>query len=473
MRTPLAVGVIWALTFWVLSLSLPPAFWSASLLRSVGSQVSRTPFELDLSIAILVVYIVGVVLEALGKLILGIFRFGLGVTLVASILAIVAITVRFLWYLPLTAMFLVAGYAFLLHRRGDGRPYKQVLHDILLEAWARIATPFHSYALEIARSFVPDYRMFKELAKFELEEYFAKNPDFLKNAVNDLDDLMLKRALEMVGVTLADVAGHVAEASRTTVFAAPSIVDLWSATIANEAFRDAMKAALYSVLERSAAVRQVFAESCLDTEGLNDALRGSIREAETRFRVDQSDLFADFDRLKAEGEFRSGVAVPVAALVGACAYTWQRHLDGGHGRVIFWALVASAVIGVVLDQRGALKTRKARQLLYSCIRQELVKILRTKRFGKPILVKRLLPFGVDASNYNALLEGVALSSSDQSSDRSPFAKRIAWRKYLGDVIRWAESRVDPLPWTPPASQGDGTTVPTQPSPTRRGDESKL
>src|SRR4051794_24369942 len=105
MRTPLAVGVMWTLTAWVAFYLLPKNVFDGRQVQPLVETANKLPAELRVSIALLLIYTMGVFLEAFG-------RFLYTSLVVATVGGVVALICYELKYSGLFALLLLGLLAF-------------------------------------------------------------------------------------------------------------------------------------------------------------------------------------------------------------------------------------------------------------------------------------------------------------------------------------------------------------------------
>src|SRR5262249_35919692 len=142
---------------------------------------------------------------------------------------------------------------------------------------------------------------------------------------------------------------------------------------------------------RSRNAREAFTR-VLDLSAHRDALRRQLEQADHQLRSTRPELYAEYDRVRAEGEFRTGVALPLAALIAVAAYKWHLEFNIRSETTVFYTVVGvPAFVWIVIGRAGKEQTNNAKRMLYAAIREKTVILTQQAKVGETIFVYKPLP----------------------------------------------------------------------------------
>ncbi|MEV4139371.1 hypothetical protein AB0J72_45325 [Dactylosporangium sp. NPDC049742] len=418
-RTPLVVGVLWSLAAWVASALLPEKVWQREAIQTAGRQIGKLPVELVISIIILLIYLLGVLLQSIGAAVRTVLSFvaTLGIPLFV-VFVVAQFAFKFLIACILFLVILCLAQAWLRYRRVRPESYQVALEDTvtagLLYAHSVVLQLIH--AVRFATE--SDRQLFDELVDSEFESYFGENSDFLSRTVNEIEQGLLYQGAISVGLTLEEVHA-VSNAEDRGDFRVKSLADLWMLRRRRENSDSDVRRALLRKLETSQVARAAFVRSVLEFDELRVRLRRRLNRAERRLRENQPEQYLEYDRLKAEGEFRSGVAVPLMVLLAALAYRWHLEFDAKDSPdVLWWLIVGAFAAGTIMIYAGDAQARKARMILYDSVRTGVIELQNDERFGQHVFVFKPTPKIERRALIKSVLSGWARAIGDRISGRS-------------------------------------------------------
>jgi len=140
-------------------------------------------------------------------------------------------------------------------------------------------------------------------------------------------------------------------------------------------------------LRESSEARRSFAVSVFNYPEFVKRFRKKLQEADVDLRAEKPELFPEWDRLMAEGEFRRGVSIPLIGVLLSLGILIIRIVDKTPPNIAV-AIVCCApfVVGGVLHRAGTHRVKDANRVLYSCIRQGRIMMTRDKIFGEELFV---------------------------------------------------------------------------------------
>jgi hypothetical protein len=141
-------------------------------------------------------------------------------------------------------------------------------------------------------------------------------------------------------------------------------------------------------------------------------MRTRVERAHVQLRAQHEGVYNEYDRLRAEGEFRTAIAVPFVALLSSISYLLidELHVSGDR-RSVFYVVVG--VTGLFMLAAGGGKKSEAASLLYASVRQQLVVNADARSYGIEYFPVKfhgvdvdLEPLGLAAGSARRLLERV-------------------------------------------------------------------
>lgn len=150
---------------------------------------------------------------------------------------------------------------------------------------------------------------------------------------------------------------------------------------------DLARTVMLDELSRNPVARAAFAATVYDMEALKKNLQTRLNEAEVDLRAKSVDLFQEYDRLCAEGEFRRGISLPaLAILAGLGALLFELFSVRLTTAWLVTLFAAAAIIASVLHSAGSRKLKEANRLLYSCVKRTIASVSERKLFGLAMFV---------------------------------------------------------------------------------------
>ncbi|MCX5064663.1 hypothetical protein OOJ91_02110 [Micromonospora lupini] len=389
-RTPLAIGSIWSIAAWVGCSLAPKEVWQQEIFSTAADQISKVPPEALIGIAALLIYLVGVFLQSMGE---AISRFSIplifaGVGIVITLVLASAIFRLAVVLLPTGVVTLLAVAALRHHRLRSGT-YWATVEDTLSSAWSNLLVYVEEHWIRYRTARATSDSLFNELCAESLEDYYVSNPSFLEDRVNELTHSSLHQAALGASLTLeeAHAEGMQDEELPSRV---KTLADLRLHLQDVEKYDESVRKALIKKLKRERQARAGLSQ-VLELNSYHDWLRRRLNRADHDLRS-KAELYMEYDRIRAEGEFRKGISLPLGALAAILCYKWHLTFNASGPKILLWGLLASAiVVWLVVHAAGASQADKATRLLYAAVRDRTVAMTQETPFGEPIFVFQPLP----------------------------------------------------------------------------------
>jgi hypothetical protein len=389
-RTPLAVGILWGIVAWVACSLMPKEVWQSDAFSTLGSQAAKVPTEAAVGLVALLAYLLGVFMQSVGQALTRLVRpailVGLGILLFFLLVRVLA-GLAFVVFI-LSALCLLA-VAALRHHRLQSKGYWRTFEDTLTDTgqkifiymereWRKYRAGGQAYRSEL-----------EEITNESLEEYYASHQGFLDDRVEELTHSSLHQAALSVGVTLEEAY---AEGEREVLPPElKSLADVRLHLADSEVYDENIRRALRKKLGRDREARNALAQ-VLDLSGYRDWLRRRLDQADHELRSSKPELYLEYDRIRAEGQFRSGVAFPLAALIAVLSYKWHLSFNANNSMYPLAGLLAGALaVWLVVDSAGTSHENNARFMLYAAVRNKTIELPQAEPFGELIFVVTPLP----------------------------------------------------------------------------------
>jgi hypothetical protein len=389
-RTPFSVGLLWSGTLWLIFFLVPEQDWRNSHIEPVVEPLQALPDQLLLVFGIFLIYLLGVLLEMLSRIFWGLCMIALVLLSIALVFAAfrsVGAALSLIFVILIAFAIYVALAASRMRRKLLDEPYWKVLEDTTLQSIESIGGRIAAFFRQVREIAEPDYGNFQELLKTDLESAFGENPGILDNALKVMTSDTLSKAAEAVYLSNREVYPFATEEQKPRIVRADDISLLSFYIRRDDSIAKVARAAIAQKLKEDSAARVEFAAAVFNLKAQRDRLRARMEQAEVVLRVNYKDLHNEIDRVRSEGEFRKGVAWPLTAFSIAAVLTIYDFLGlrvtVGAGLML---VVAAVGAGVMIHAAGAERTRRASQLLYACLLQNLVGVTREKLYGDELFI---------------------------------------------------------------------------------------
>lgn len=358
LRTPLAIGYLWLTVAWI------NAWWfekhtqkntllSRAMLDFGFHRLSPTLVVIILSF---VAYLIGIFFQIIDNIIVTLLIFVTSLFVPFIILLIFSLAQPYLLLSLLVFVLLLVGFA--LHK---GHRYHTDAGNEITQ-WLMNALVLLGQSSFVAKRIVfrvwsPASAVREGLAIASIGKILDGNPEVAYRFSRTLDSMLLRFACNEVGLRsdgekIYGVDGRTIELSKA---ASRSWVNSDCERILRHYLLSRMLA------DRSAAMSAIF--RVMKKPRIHGLVKGAVNVAQTRIRADERVIFEDSDRLRTEGEFRRGVAVPMAAILASIGVYYT-------ARPI---LIAAAALPTVLVYiSGISKEEQAAAMIIDCITAGLV-----------------------------------------------------------------------------------------------------
>ncbi|MEU4424830.1 hypothetical protein AB0F81_29780 [Actinoplanes sp. NPDC024001] len=393
-RTPFTVGVLWALAGWIACQLLPASVWQNDEIKAISKQLSAVPTEFLIGIILTIVYMIGVFLEILGRTFRRLVFFGLiAAILIFGIYSVSVITQLLSRIIPLLFLILIVVACAALARKWRSAPdvsYRDALNDTFTGLAEALERRFTGWKRDAQQALETDGEILDDLVRLDLQKFFRSHDAFLSEAVEQLDSGQTYAAAKACGVTVDDVRRQAGSDSDVVPPRIKTIDDLrlyrWRDV--HVAPSD-LKQILSERLAEDTECRVAFADAVLDYSNLRRILRRRMETADIAFRAGAPELYLEYDRIKAEGEFRKAVGTPLAAVLALAAYKWHLVFNAQNELVVFWWMCGAAVaVAVFVTIAGTEREVKARRLLHAAVADEVFPLKRDDYLSTDVFVFR-------------------------------------------------------------------------------------
>jgi len=385
LRTPAAAGVLWVLAAVLASRLLPAELLTEleELVRAVQEAFAPLPAVVVGPLAGLGVYLLGVVMTLIGSAIIRLLNAAFTPEVYAALFFVAF--VRFAWQIPafilVVSVVFLAFSAFLIWRH-EGK--RQSYLDVLDALWRELVVErapglaLRAWTALIA-SLRPDREQIAYFVEQDAQRQIDASPKLLESLIERLPARQLPRALRTVDVSFQDVKAEHPEATEG-ISNWDELTDHLTQqrygreqSIAGDLRNMLLAATLDDERRRQRFVRRFTYPSALHEETI-----GRLEQTDIRLKVEQPALYDQYDRLRAEGEFREGVALPVTAVILAFVVLVSREIEWLGERIWVAPLIALVVLLLfILAARS--KTAAASRMLYGAVRQAIIEHRETRQ----------------------------------------------------------------------------------------------
>lgn len=377
-RLPLAVGAIWVIAGCLLFRYLPGELRHGELAREVEQTVKALPNAVVVGVGVFAVYLVGIVLTEIGQMV---ERIVVGAWNIVPILGVglvsFVVVLAFLRHV-IIATVLIAFLAWLKWRTLSGVRYfdylSQVLTRVLLSVFRFVSEAWQD--LKVAWD--PSRAQVEYMVGEEANRALATSADIRSRLLGRLPAGLLLDAIRATNLQDADFQRKLKVLQPT--FEQLPLKQAVRRLRTSPEIADVVRAAIEEKIAGNDQARQNFVAKMVNTSRLRADVQNRVERAHVQLRAQHEGVYNEYDRLRAEGEFRTAIAVPFVALLATISYLLIHELQiTGDGRSVFY--IAAGVTGMLMFAAGKGKKSEAAHLLYSTVRQQLVVNADTRTYG--------------------------------------------------------------------------------------------
>ena len=376
-RTPFASGALWAFALLLAAQLLPREIRAdlARLLTNIDHYTERYQAVLLIPTASIAVYLLGVAASVLTNSVLKIlgtvnwFTLGfLAVFACSWIVLLWASRLRVLWLVLLLVVVVLAAVYISRNKSGD-RSHRvgEFIHDLLrflAEETPRLA---HRLLNELSAAWNPSREQINQLMEEDLARQVTGSSTFRTELIARIPYRDIAQVLDRLGARLPD------ELQRPDFI--PKSATSWSeidtdiakgkrwVIFNNRELSDWIRDRLRVEFETNDEAARSFVTGYTRTkEHRQDAAR-RLQAAQVRLKIDQPGLWNEWDRLQAERDFRSAVALPVSFICACATMLIGRYFEWG--TLAFFHQLASKLARLVFSLYNDRTTTKELENLRS------------------------------------------------------------------------------------------------------------
>lgn len=386
LRTPVAVGSLWTLASllaWQLWLADQPDK-TTQVKAAVQGTILLIPPVAQASIACLGIYLLGIIMTYVGKVL---SRAGLVLLAAAAIalflyFAIAELLMALTWASFLAVLVLSLVVFVEWRTSGKTQPYHELLAERLSQG-AALARPLIveagrrlTDALETGLTLVSPVReQINHFTQEQANRQVEASATLLKDLVRRVPRDNLLAAVMLLDIPVADVASKAG--CDTTMQNWRDLRGCFSEDPQDQGERSRsrldshLRDAIYAATRDNQDKQRLFVRRFTNASAYQQDVASRLDQANVKLKADRPALYDEYDRLRAEGEFRSGVALPVAAVIALAAMIVAPSMTWIAERLWLVAFPA-ALLFLLLQVAGRSKSAEASRLLYSSIRHELI-----------------------------------------------------------------------------------------------------
>jgi len=397
----MAAGSVWALVGALLFRYLPDRVEHGELARSIEAAVVATPVPLVVGIGLFGAYLLGIVLTQLGQILLRVVN-GL-----ANLMPIAVVVFIILWFLASFLRLLLVAIAALAvlswHESKNSGGVKYV--DLLSLAFTRLCLSCLRFCSDrwqqLKMAWDPSREQIALMVKEESARTLASSDSVRSSLIGRIPQGLLFDAVRATNL-------QEAEFQRVLAVQAPALTSVPLARAVRKIKRmpeveAIIRAALDAKVATHSEARHALISAVVNTTRLQADVRNRVDRAHVELRANHEAVYNEYDRLRAEGEFRTGIALPLTALTFALGYLVVDELGVSPDNDV-WVYVVAAVAGLAMLTAGNGKKSEAANLLYSSVRQQLVLTTDTRTYGLEFFPIKHAGVEIDLENFRPLID---------------------------------------------------------------------
>jgi hypothetical protein len=374
----LAVGAIWVLAGALLYRFLPVELRHGELVKEVQQAVKVLPNAVVIGVCVFAVYLLGIVLTEVGRMTEQIV---IGMWNIVPILAVVVVsfvlTLAFLRHV-IIATVLIAFLAWLKWRTLSGVQYLDYLSQVLTRGLLSVVRFTSDSWQDLQNAWDPSRAQVDYMVKEETNRILATSAEIRSRLLSRLPVRLLPDAIRATNLQDADFQREL-RSMQPPIQQLP-LKQAVRRLKSSPEIADVVRVAIDAKIAGNDQARQNFIAKVVNTTRLRTDVRNRVERAHVQLRAQHEGVYNEYDRLRAEGEFRTAIAVPFVALLSTISYLLIHELQiTGDSRYLFY--VAVGVTGLFMLAAGDGKKSEAANLLYSSVRQQLVVNADTRTYG--------------------------------------------------------------------------------------------
>jgi hypothetical protein len=358
LRTPLAIGYLWLAVAWVNSSRFeryvrknPPL---TQAIRDLNlNHLSPTIVVLSISFG---AYLIGMFFQILGDILVAatiISAIVISLFSVAIAVLILALLTGF-YMLLLIMLAAIALLSFgLWSAKKHGTDVGNEIAQLLINATVIVLLFNYAVRKFALKVWSPATAARNGLESRSAVDLLDMHPETVHKFCRTLSSVSLRSACIEAGL-YTDSASLYETSDGNSIKLSEAAARSWVDPESDRILRDYLRAQLLT--DRPAAASVIL--RVVQASRIRNLVRGAVADAETRIRAQQRVMFEDSDRLRAEGEFRRGVAIPLAAMLSTiCSFYTSLP-----------ALIALAAAPMILLYASGLKKEQdSAAIIVSCI----------------------------------------------------------------------------------------------------------
>lgn len=387
LRTPLAVGYLWFSVVWVVSPSLPSNLFDSALHERIAIlSVTAGPAG-QLAVLSFAAYLLGVLLEVVNRLVVTVVTAILKVILNLTSIAIAIFIFGLAIYLPIQLALLFVHFYYV------ALPVLIVLLALFWTAHMRLSAD--SPIVWRFEQFLIFMRELPERLIMRTERTTKTLNTWARPGGHVVEQFLSTRMSNVEPVEIGTYFAHLKNVSPSVVRYLARILKespgvhrlgrtvrdldaLMKRTHTEEMAVNDLRLVLAEEMARSSLVRARMYSALMDSSEWYELIDRELTDAATQLRARQESLHSDYDRSRAESDFRLGVMVPAAVLAACLTGSALSVKNSSMDDVsLMAALVVGALVMAVLYIQGYRKRDESNGVLISSIEANVVQLVRS------------------------------------------------------------------------------------------------
>jgi len=357
LRAPLAIGYLWLLVAWINAPRLSAEFRHSALVVRATQDIRHLTPVLIVLIVSFGAYVLGLFFEIFDELlviigVVGLLTIGLmfAAVMVPVFLLFLAIVFSPI-VVPLTLVMLLV--PFYRSRRHKTTFRSELAQESISDFWLPFQDLAYSAKNLLLRMWSSASVAKNELVSNRLAQLLEEHPEIRANFCDTVSVKVLRIACSEAGLK--------SQGKENITIENGSVVDVAEAATRSSVDPQSEKIIRRYLLERLETSREVTRSVVLrvmNTTDIRELVNRAFDDAEAWLRAEKPRVFEEYDRLRSEGEFRRGIAVPLgAALISLCVlYTSN-----------LWVIIAAAGPLALVYISGMRKQENAARVIASSV----------------------------------------------------------------------------------------------------------
>ncbi|HET6483455.1 MAG TPA: hypothetical protein VFG35_25930 [Actinoplanes sp.] len=261
------------------------------------------------------------------------------------------------------------------------------LADVFSSAVDSVRHPLMSFGERIRVLLGPEHLPYQEILKREVEDYYAAEPQTLLDAAENISPNLLSNVAVSMNISLERMHHLANDEQKKMIETTPHETMLQYRVRRIPEVTELARQIVIEQLKTDSNARFQFTTQVFNLGPMHESLQGRIEDAKVYLRKENNELYQEYDRMVAEGEFRRGVAIPLLGLIAVVSIAALKSLSiPVETQNLTIPAITAIVISGSIYRAGTNRLRESLAFMYSCVNSGYAGLGERKIFGEAMFV---------------------------------------------------------------------------------------